>query len=217
MIQRILAIWSASSAFSKSSLYIWKFLLHIKSSLKDFSITLLVCEMSAICSRLLYPSIFKSVICCCSYVLIWRRDTNYKRSFFLLFSNHLPFPLYITYAWFSICPWIRQPYLTFRKPMHLFLKIEVCEYGFGNAEKLVEIMSRNIVGFCGKGIRLWGHWFVLTSFAIIGSFSDHQYSNLLSGIGDVYPIGLLWRFNEVICVMHLAQCWMCRFSKFWTC
>ena len=41
---------SDSSAFSKSSFYIWKFLLHIllKPISKDFSITLLVCEMSAI-------------------------------------------------------------------------------------------------------------------------------------------------------------------------
>ena len=41
---------SGSSAFSKSSLYIWKFSVHIllKPSFKDFSITLLACEMSVI-------------------------------------------------------------------------------------------------------------------------------------------------------------------------
>ena len=41
---------SGSSAFSKSSLYIWKFSVHIllKSSLKDLNITLLACEMSAV-------------------------------------------------------------------------------------------------------------------------------------------------------------------------
>ena len=41
---------SGSSAFSKSSLYIWKFSVHIllKPSLKDLSITLLACEMSTI-------------------------------------------------------------------------------------------------------------------------------------------------------------------------
>ena len=41
---------SGSSAFSKSSLYTWKFSVHIllKSSLEDLSITLLACEMSAI-------------------------------------------------------------------------------------------------------------------------------------------------------------------------
>ena len=41
---------SGSSPFSKYSLYIWKFSVHIllKPSLKDFSISLLVCEMSAI-------------------------------------------------------------------------------------------------------------------------------------------------------------------------
>ena len=41
---------SDSSAFSKSSLNIWKFLVHIllKSCLKDFGIILLACEMSAI-------------------------------------------------------------------------------------------------------------------------------------------------------------------------
>ena len=41
---------SCSSAFSKSSLYIWKFSVHIslKPHLKDLSITLLACEMSGI-------------------------------------------------------------------------------------------------------------------------------------------------------------------------
>ena len=41
---------SGSSAFSKSSLYIWKFSVHMvyKPSLKDLSITLLACEMSII-------------------------------------------------------------------------------------------------------------------------------------------------------------------------
>ena len=41
---------SGSSAFSKSSLYIWKFSVHIllKPSLRDWSITWLACEMSTI-------------------------------------------------------------------------------------------------------------------------------------------------------------------------
>ena len=41
---------SGSAAFSKSSLYIWKFLVHIllKPSLKDFEHSLLAYEMSAI-------------------------------------------------------------------------------------------------------------------------------------------------------------------------
>ena len=41
---------SDSFAFSKSSLYIWKFMVHIllKSGLRILSISLLVCEMSAI-------------------------------------------------------------------------------------------------------------------------------------------------------------------------
>ena len=41
---------SGSSAFSKSSLYIWKFSVHVllKPSLKDLSITLLACEMNTI-------------------------------------------------------------------------------------------------------------------------------------------------------------------------
>ena len=41
---------SGSSAFLKSSLTIWKFLVHVllKPSLKALSITLLTCEMSAI-------------------------------------------------------------------------------------------------------------------------------------------------------------------------
>ena len=42
---------SVSSAFSKSSLYIWKFSVHIwlKSSLKDFDhVNLLACELIAI-------------------------------------------------------------------------------------------------------------------------------------------------------------------------
>ena len=41
---------SGSSTFSKSSLYIWKFLIHVllKPSLRDFKHTLLACEMSAI-------------------------------------------------------------------------------------------------------------------------------------------------------------------------
>ena len=39
-----------STAFSKSSLYIWMFLIHIllKPSLMDLSVTLLTCKMSAI-------------------------------------------------------------------------------------------------------------------------------------------------------------------------
>ena len=41
---------SGSSAFSKSSLYIWKFSVHVllKRSSKGLNITLLACEMSAI-------------------------------------------------------------------------------------------------------------------------------------------------------------------------
>ena len=41
---------SGSSAFSKSSLHIWKFMVHIllKPGLENLSITFLVCEMSAI-------------------------------------------------------------------------------------------------------------------------------------------------------------------------
>ena len=41
---------SGSSAFSKSGLNIWKFMVHIllKPSLENFSIMLLACEMSAI-------------------------------------------------------------------------------------------------------------------------------------------------------------------------
>ena len=41
---------SGSSAFSKSSLYIWKFSVHelLKPSLRDLNMTLLACEMSAI-------------------------------------------------------------------------------------------------------------------------------------------------------------------------
>ena len=41
---------SHSSAFSKTSLNIWKFMVHIllKPGLENLSITLLVCEMSAI-------------------------------------------------------------------------------------------------------------------------------------------------------------------------
>ena len=41
---------SVSSAFSKSSLNIWKFTVHVllKPGLRSLSITLLVCEMSAI-------------------------------------------------------------------------------------------------------------------------------------------------------------------------
>ena len=40
MIQHLLAIWSVSSAFSKSSLYVWKFSIHVlmKPSLKDFEL-----------------------------------------------------------------------------------------------------------------------------------------------------------------------------------
>ena len=41
---------SGSSAFSKTSLNIWKFMVHIllKSGLENFDITLLACEMSTI-------------------------------------------------------------------------------------------------------------------------------------------------------------------------
>ena len=41
---------SGSSAFSKSSLNIWKFMAHVllKPGLQNLSITLLVCKMSAI-------------------------------------------------------------------------------------------------------------------------------------------------------------------------
>ena len=41
---------SGSSAFSKSSLHIWKFIIHVllKPGLQNLSITLLACEMSVI-------------------------------------------------------------------------------------------------------------------------------------------------------------------------
>ena len=41
---------SGSSAFSKSSLYIWKFLIQVllKPSLRDWGITLLACEISSV-------------------------------------------------------------------------------------------------------------------------------------------------------------------------
>ena len=39
---------SGSSAFSKSSLNIWKFTIHVSLAWRTLSITLLVCEMSAI-------------------------------------------------------------------------------------------------------------------------------------------------------------------------
>ena len=41
---------SGPSAFSKPSLYLWKFSVHVllKPGLKDFELTLLACEMSAI-------------------------------------------------------------------------------------------------------------------------------------------------------------------------
>ena len=41
---------SGCSTFSKSHLYLWKFLVHVllKPSLKDFELTLLACEMSAV-------------------------------------------------------------------------------------------------------------------------------------------------------------------------
>ena len=44
---------SGSSAFSKSSLNIWKFSVHVllKPSLENFSITLLACEMSVLISQ----------------------------------------------------------------------------------------------------------------------------------------------------------------------
>ena len=44
---------SGSSDFSKPSLYIWKFSVHVlsKPSLKDLSITLLTCEISAVVQR----------------------------------------------------------------------------------------------------------------------------------------------------------------------
>ena len=44
------SLWKGSSAFPKSSLYIWKFLVHIllKPSLKDFVYYIATCEMSTI-------------------------------------------------------------------------------------------------------------------------------------------------------------------------
>ena len=50
MIQQMLEILiSGSSAFSKTSLNIWKFMVHVllKPDLKNLSITVLACEMSA--------------------------------------------------------------------------------------------------------------------------------------------------------------------------
>ena len=51
MIQRNVGnLISGSSAFSKSSLNIWKFMVHalLKPGLENFDITLLACEMNAI-------------------------------------------------------------------------------------------------------------------------------------------------------------------------
>ena len=50
MIQLKLAIWSGSSAFSKSGLNIWKFMVLVlfKPDLENVEHYLLVCEMSAI-------------------------------------------------------------------------------------------------------------------------------------------------------------------------
>ena len=50
MIQDIGNLISGSSAFSKSSLYIWKFLVQVllKVSLEDFEYTLLACEMNTV-------------------------------------------------------------------------------------------------------------------------------------------------------------------------
>ena len=50
MIQQMLAIFSGSLAFPKSSLNIWKFRVHVllKPYLENFKHYLLACEMSAI-------------------------------------------------------------------------------------------------------------------------------------------------------------------------
>ena len=55
---------SGSSAFSKTSLYIWKFLDHIllKSSFKDFEHTLLTSEISATVSR--FEQLFGIALLC---------------------------------------------------------------------------------------------------------------------------------------------------------
>ena len=50
MIQQMLAIWSGSSAFSKSSLNIWKFMVHIllKSDLENFEYANFIFEYAII-------------------------------------------------------------------------------------------------------------------------------------------------------------------------
>ena len=54
MIQRMLTIWSVSSTFSKSSLYIWssQFTYCWSLAWRILSITLLACEMNVMCGSL---------------------------------------------------------------------------------------------------------------------------------------------------------------------
>lgn len=73
-------------------------------------------------------------------------------------------------------------------------------------KKNTQVLEERAAGFANR--------LTLTSFVIIGSLSDLQLSYLLNGIGDIYPIQLLQRVNEIMCVMCLAQCLTCRFSKF---
>ena len=100
MIQWMLAIWPGSSAFSKSSLNIWKFTVYELWSLawRILSITLLACEMSAIVCCFVHSlallflrswmkiELFQSCVHCCFPNLLVYECSSFAASSFRIWK-----------------------------------------------------------------------------------------------------------------------------------
>ena len=107
MIQGMLAIWSLVSAFFKSSLYIWKFSVHIllKPSLKDFEHNLVSmwneCNCMVVCTIFALPffgsgmktDLFQSCGHCWVFQICWHIEcSTFTASSFRIWNSSAGIP-----------------------------------------------------------------------------------------------------------------------------